>query len=498
MHAQRKISPTIEVGACANAIVYQGDLSDQLLGNLKDMRPAIGIFGRGYINPNVSLRVNFYRGSLTGDDTQLPEYWRPKRAYKFTSPLTEFSLMVEVDLLGRGKFRSYIADAPHTRRWSIYFFGGIGMAFVDAKRDWSGLDRVYFGKDAVANIPQDSANDPDKNVVVFPAGLGVRYDVSKSVSVFAEGAYRFTFTDNLDGYKYSVYSPRTDGYTTYTLGVSLRFNSKRVYHIPMRGSKSILDRDMDGVVDTLDKCPDSLGYKYLDGCPDRDLDSVADCYDDCPLDSGLIALHGCPDRDKDGIADKDDQCPDSAGTVLANGCPDRDADGIADRYDQCPDVPGLAKYYGCPPPDTDKDGYNDDVDLCPTLYCTTNDGCPAISQEIIKAVNIAAKNIFFETAKDILKPVSIKNLNKIVTILKGDTTLLADIEGHTDSQGDDAMNMDLSNRRAKVVYYFLLSKGISPNRLTYKGFGETTPAATNDTPEGRALNRRTEIKLRNH
>lgn len=161
-------------------------------------------------------------------------------------------------------------------------------------------------------------------------------------------------------------------------------------------------------------------------------------------------------------------------------------------------MPGLAKYYGCPPPDTDKDGYNDDVNLCPTLYCTTNDGCPAISQEIIKAVNIAAKNIFFETAKDILKPVSIKNLNKIVTILKGDTTLLADIEGHTDSQGDDAMNMDLSNRRAKVVYYFLLSKGISPNRLTYKGFGETTPAATNDTPEGRALNRRTEIKLRNH
>lgn len=471
-YARKTINPRVEVGVCGNGIVYQGDLSDKILGNLKDVRPAICFFGRGYINPNVSLRVNFYRGSLTGDDTQLPEYWRPKRAYKFTSPLTEFSLMVEVDLLGRGKFRSYISDAPHTHRWSIYFFGGIGMAMVDAKRDWSGLDRDYFGKDAVANIPLDSANEPDKNVLVLPAGLGIRYDVSKSVSLFAEGAYRFTFTDNLDGYKYSVYSPRTDGYTVYTLGVSLRFNSKKKFRSLTRWQESILlDRDHDGVIDSLDHCPDSAGYKYLQGCPDKDKDSIADCYDDCPLDSGLVSLHGCPDRDMDGIADKDDQCP---------------------------DTPGVAQYNGCPVPDRDKDGFNDDVDLCPDLYCSTNNGCPVINEEVIKAVNIAAKNIFFETAKDILKPVSIKNLNKIVAILQSDTTLLADIEGHTDSQGDDTMNMELSNRRAKAVYYYLLSKNIKPSRLTYKGFGETIPTATNETPEGRALNRRTEIKLRNH
>ncbi|MFM6923884.1 MAG: thrombospondin type 3 repeat-containing protein [Ferruginibacter sp.] len=73
------------------------------------------------------------------------------------------------------------------------------------------------------------------------------------------------------------------------------------------------------------------------------------------------------DRDGDGILDSLDKCPDVAGLASLQGCPDRDGDGITDAEDKCPDVPGLARYQGCPIPDTDKDGINDEVDKCPTV-----------------------------------------------------------------------------------------------------------------------------------
>ena len=69
------------------------------------------------------------------------------------------------------------------------------------------------------------------------------------------------------------------------------------------------------------------------------------------------------------------------------------------------------------------------------------------------------------------------------------------IEGHTDSQGDDAMNLDLSKRRAKRAMDYLISKGISKDRLSSEGFGETRPVADNSTSEGRAQNRRVEFRI---
>ena len=70
-----------------------------------------------------------------------------------------------------------------------------------------------------------------------------------------------------------------------------------------------------------------------------------------------------------------------------------------------------------------------------------------------------------------------------------------DIEGHTDDVGKDASNLDLSDRRAASVKNYFISKGISADRLTSKGYGETRPIADNKTAAGRAQNRRTEIHL---
>ncbi len=86
-------------------------------------------------------------------------------------------------------------------------------------------------------------------------------------------------------------------------------------------------------------------------------------------------------------------------------------------------------------------------------------------------------------------------LDKIVQLLNDNPTLKIQISGHTDNVGKPADNLALSNNRAKTVVSYLINKGISPQRLSYKGFGETQPVADNKTEEGRAKNRRTEMKV---
>jgi hypothetical protein len=127
---------------------------------------------------------------------------------------------------------------------------------------------------------------------------------------------------------------------------------------PRRG-----DRDGDGIVDDIDKCPDDPedfdGFEDADGCPD-------------------------PDNDRDGILDVDDKCPNLPGPP-PDGCPhapttDRDGDGIPDPVDKCPDDPedfdGFEDADGCPDPDNDKDGILDVDDLCPNDPGPPPDGCP--------------------------------------------------------------------------------------------------------------------------
>ena len=77
--------------------------------------------------------------------------------------------------------------------------------------------------------------------------------------------------------------------------------------------------------------------------------------------------------------------------------------------------------------------------------------------------------------------------------LKENQNISIRIQGHTDNQGNAAANQILSKNRAKAVYQFLMDHGISGTRLKYKGYGQSKPIATNDTEEGRALNRRTEF-----
>ncbi len=116
-------------------------------------------------------------------------------------------------------------------------------------------------------------------------------------------------------------------------------------------------------------------------------------------------------------------------------------------------------------------------------------------QPIEKNASIILKNIFFEINKFEIKPVSETELDKLVQLLNENPGLKIEISGYTDNVGKPADNLLLSNNRAKAVVSYLIAHQISPQRLISKGYGEANPVADNNTEEGRALNRRTEMKV---
>ncbi len=148
--------------------------------------------------------------------------------------------------------------------------------------------------------------------------------------------------------------------------------------------------------------------------------------------------------------------------------------------------------------DSDKDGVADEIDRCPNTRKgakVDEFGCEIVSVDANTELKGIIKNVLFETSSDQLKEESKTELDKVVTILYKFPSSILIIEGHTDNTGTAALNLDLSNRRAESVKAYLVSKGIDAARLIAKGYGQSMPLVSNDTPEGRSLNRRVELIL---
>ncbi|MEZ4916092.1 MAG: OmpA family protein [Chitinophagales bacterium] len=112
-----------------------------------------------------------------------------------------------------------------------------------------------------------------------------------------------------------------------------------------------------------------------------------------------------------------------------------------------------------------------------------------------EALDLAFKNLEFETGKSIIKKSSYSSLDNLTQILKDHPDYRLLVEGHTDSVGSAESNMTLSQARANAVKDFLMKKGVSGDKIITKGFGETKPVASNDTAAGRQENRRVEMTI---
>lgn len=305
------------------------------------------------------------------------------------------------------------------------------------------------------------------------------------------GGISYWFSDNLGLTLQTTYNHIGEGdrdilpqHWRHSLGLSVRYGGT--------------DTDGDGIYDKKDACPQVPGLKIFNGCPDTDGDGVQDADDRCPNDPGSIEFEGCPDSDGDGVSNDKDQCPKVAGLLTLSGCPDSDGDGITDGDDNCPSTVGPRGNRGCPWPDSDEDSVLDKDDQCPNeAGSVANNGCPEDPSVIINEMLLGLGPVTFSTGQSSILEEAEVLLLEVVAILNAYPETKFALEGHTDSKFTEKFNQKLSEKRAASVLNFLTSNGVEASRLSTVGFGETAPVASNDTSEGRAQNRRVEVKLSN-
>lgn len=385
-----------------------------------------------------------------------------------------------------------------TKKSNSVVTGAFGIAFSPHEiftlfTEISGESRVAWYTEAfnVSNFINDPFRVSPGIQLNFPCGLYLLLAGDVGISKRSD-SYRTEFTRQ--GYAYATKS-------TPRYGAQLTFG--------YRGKGIKADADHDGIADDIDGCPhaaeDMDGFEDTDGCPDidNDRDGIIDVRDSCPLESA--AASGCPiyDHDLDGINDDVDKCVNDAedrdGYMDDDGCPDLDddSDGIYDNSDKCPrkaeDIDGFEDSDGCPDTDNDADGTPDSTDKCPAIKgVPENSGCP--KTEEIKRGRLILDGVTFESGKTLLTPNSYTVLDRVYESLNEWEKVRLEIRGHTDNQGDNNLNLRLSQLRAEAVMRYLIEKGISAERLTAIGFGESTPIDDNRTANGRAKNRRVELR----
>ncbi len=190
-----------------------------------------------------------------------------------------------------------------------------------------------------------------------------------------------------------------------------------------------------------------------------------------------------PDNDRDLILDVEDKCPDEAEDMDSfedeDGCPDvdNDGDGIPDGVDKCFMIP------------EDKDDYEDD-DGCPE----EGPGKPTV--EITDTQLLISSKVYFDFNKMTIKEVSYPILDAVAEALAANPHIRKVlIEGHTDNEGTEEYNQQLSEERAKAVLDYLVDRGIPKERLDFRGYGFSRPKASNQSEEGKAINRRVEFTI---
>ena len=354
----------------------------------------------------------------------------------------------------------------------------------------------YFGLGFGANKVslENFSNNPGGNYsaddTVFAGQAGVGMQVALGARANLDLGYRYLMSEDPE------LSNSNTRYDTEYSAHSLLLAFNYVF-----SPAAPLDADGDGVANKFDKCPrtPSAASVGADGCPlDSDGDGVADYQDNCPntAPGAQVNAKGCAlDGDGDGVSDTADLCPNTPKgvTVNANGCPaDGDKDGVPDGVDQCPNtLPGVpVEANGCAK-DSDGDGVPDVADQCPNTAqgaAVMTNGCGEKQALVLEDVNFE-----FNSAK--LTPNARTILNDTAALLNDNAGFRVEIGGHTDSVGPASYNQSLSQQRARSVADYLTSKGVASSRLEAVGYGEKQPIESNMLKEGRAQNRRVEMKV---
>ena len=381
------------------------------------------------------------------------------------------------ELKGSGTYNNISTWPTIPEYYTEIASGGAGLTFtINSSKVFypyifAGGGYLFFNpKDIDGNrLPRNSAKEYSKNSWSLIGELGSRFFISDDISLNVAINMDYVPVDNLDDIDNEVSKGSDkDIFFTARAGISFYFGG-------------LSDADNDGVSDENDLCPATPPGVIVD-----DL--------------------GCAlDNDKDGVPDYLDKCANTPKNISVDldGCPlDIDGDGVADYIDMCNDTPlgVVVDSRGCPF-DSDGDGVPDFKDLCANTPVGTEVnkwGCPVdeeVFEPITKTEFILPGGINFELGKSDLLPSAYSELDKILKVLKDYPETKWKIEGHTDNTGSQKLNKELSINRAKSVYNYFVSNGISSARLSYNGYGFDYPIADNTTETGKALNRRVAVVL---
>lgn len=451
----------------------------------------------------------------------LPLHFSLEAEGLFASPKTDVgSTSVSVRNIGVSGLYNFLVGTSN----SVFLKAGVGS--------------TKYG----STCPNNASNLACGSSTALLAGAGFRIGVTPTIMVRTDGM----LLRNRSAGRGTI-QPRTIVNLGASLGVSV-----------MLGSKPIPDADGDGVLDNRDRCPDTPAGASVDGrgCPsDGDADGVPDGVDRCPTTVAGAAVddRGCSkDSDGDNIPDGLDRCPDTPAGVLVDprGCPkDSDGDQIPDGLDRCSETPRGATVdaLGCPG-DEDGDGVLDGLDRCPrtpTGAAVAPNGCaqgqaptrpapaappqpsggqqppPRVQPDTlgrplerpnvtlpsqkkpapkapagkVKLASGVVPGVAFLPGTARLQPSSYVALDSLADLLRENPDARIEIGAHTDNSGTAADNLRITSLQAEAVRDYLVVKGINYQQLMARGYGSSVPLTPDTTPNGRAANRRVEIRL---
>lgn len=340
---------------------------------------------------------------------------------------------------------------------------GIGLDVVRMFDVWdSWTPYAVAGTGFLKSETNENGNSPrigpDNENAFGSLGLGIAHQFGDSDALFrTEVRYRADFAD-----------PDTYSDFLFNIGFLMPFGGEPK-------APPVFDADGDGVVDGSDLCPGT------------------------PVGIAVDST-GCErDSDRDGVKDSKDKCPSTprGSDVDADGCRivgDADGDGVNDDDDRCPNTPSGANVdqYGCVEiGDEDNDGVPDNIDECPG----SAQGVRIDARGCEIKDEIRLPGVEFELSSAVLTAASNSVLDGAAATMAKYPEITVQAEGHTDSSGPTAYNQRLSQERADAVRLYLISRGVDASRITARGYGESSPIADNNTPEGMQRNRRVTLRL---
>lgn len=525
-YSQTKENPW-SIGIHGGSEQYNGEIENQFFNFFDHHNGFAGISASRYLSPNLDLGLD-----LTLGDIKFTSSGENGKRYNFNMNQANLHLQYNFFNYNEVKLRPFV-------------FAGVGIIAFDGKnKNQSNLtlpatglglnyklnDRVsiryqntllFSDGDDLDNRVEDSGND-----MFLQTSLGLSAVIKSTSDLDRDGV-----PDKNDE------CPNTE------LGMK----------VDKKGCA--VDLDLDGIPNDRDKCPTDPGFEYTNGCPDSDNDSIPNAEDPCPNLAGPI--NGCPDSDGDGVADKDDKCPTEAGLATLGGCPEEAIVKESIRmgvfeYNELPlenqalvvldengnpidtiytDENGRFEFtaleadknYSLRPLNLKGDPSAIDIYLTDESgnrrnASETEDGKfifsepqdqvadkkpekeeKPVKKEIPTDGAIPADllaDINFDSESFTIKIKYYDQLNRLAAALNKQSDLLISLRAYADSTGPEDYNQRLTDNRAERVKRYLIRKGVSADRIDALGKGESEPVATNLTPEGRALNRRVEIRLK--